>query len=164
MLTTSRKEKNLLQLPPMETLSLRRPTCSLDATPTAVSMSLKLFISKPVWLKSRYIQCTAGSYILLCSEQLYSQHSLVHRGAFLWERRRSKGEGEYFLWSGRLQSVALCILTAYGLQSAMLSDTTWPVYVFLESLWRGLHNNIKIVFWKILGVVIWITVAQNTDH
>jgi len=53
--------------------------------------------------------------------------------------------------------MALCILTAYGLQSVMLSDTTWPFLAGLDRSWRGLHiiikrplsrlhNNIEVVF------------------
>jgi len=35
------------------------------------------------------------------------------------------GEGEYFRCYGRPQSVALCVLKAYGLQAVMLNDKTW---------------------------------------
>ena len=37
--------------------------------------------------------------------------------------------------------MALCVLTAYGLQSVMLSDTTWRFNDFLERTWPKLHSG-----------------------
>jgi hypothetical protein len=57
----------------------------------------------------------------------------------------------------------MCMLTVYGLQSVMLSDSTWPFDAFLERRWRVLHKNIRMDFTVTVGVD-WITLALNCDQ
>jgi hypothetical protein len=134
----------------MEIRVFGRPSCSLDATLTAVSR-----LSKTLqWLSQQFANLAAGrqqfipvSRTMPCSDCTASPQSsplckeghYCGNGAGLSVKLSTCCDPDVHSEWHSASSHRIC------LQAVMLSDTPWPSCAFLERLWWTLHN-IKMDF------------------